>query len=357
MVRGLLKPLSRIPKGFSLSERDPSERGKLIMKTRLILNPSAGAGRARERLKGLRPQLEENFGPIDWQESQSPQHITELAEDAALKGYEQVLVAGGDGTVHFAINGLAGHSTALGILPVGTGNDVAASLGIPQELNAALSILINKNKRAFDLCEVHAVHQETKSLERRYYCCVLGLGMDTPALKRIQRARYLRRGRLLYSLAALRTILSYRGPTLSITTHQSQESREVFFAAICNTRSYAGGMTIAPAATIDDGLLDLCVVPQLRRDRLLRCFSKVFEGRHVDHRQIIYRQSPSVKIDSTDPVPITLDGELTPLTSPVEVRVRSDSLTVYGAPACSHSSLENSPLRKQKENSLLSRTP
>lgn len=327
------------------------------MKTRLILNPSAGAGHARERIKDRRPQLEESFGAIDWRESQSPQHITELAEDAALKGYEQVLVAGGDGTVHFAINGLAGHSTALGILPVGTGNDVAASLGIPQELTAALSMITDKNSRAFDLCEVHAFNQETRSLERRYYCCALGLGMDTPALKRIQSARFLRRGRLLYSLAALRTILSYRGPTLSITTHQSQERREVFFAAICNTKSYAGGMTIAPAAKIDDGLLDLCVVPQMRRDRLLRCFSKVFEGRHVDHSQIIYQQSPSVKIASKDRVPITLDGELTNLTSPVEVKVRASLLTVYGAPALSQSSLESSPINELRTKTILSRTP
>src|SRR4051795_9267364 len=99
------------------------------MRVRLVVNPDAGAGRAGARAAAVRPRLEAAFGPLAWRESRSAEHLTELVAETAHRGLPFVRVAGGYGAVHFAARGVAGTETALGILPVGTGNDVAMSVG------------------------------------------------------------------------------------------------------------------------------------------------------------------------------------------------------------------------------------
>src|SRR5205823_2890896 len=158
--------------------------------------------------------------------------------------------------------GVAGTPTALGILPAGTGNDVAVSVGVPKELQAAVDVLAEGHVRSIDVGEVNG----------RTYVCVLGVGMDTAALERINAARVLRRGRLLYTLAALRTLLTYQPPAVQIAWGDLPGDRfegRLVFAAVTNTKSYAGGMKITPLADVDDGALDLCVIPQLGLPRLL----------------------------------------------------------------------------------------
>ncbi|MDF1667716.1 MAG: diacylglycerol kinase family lipid kinase [Planctomycetota bacterium] len=302
------------------------------MKTRVIINPTAGAKRARERLSKHRSKLERAFGDIEWRESLNAEHVTTLAHEAAIRGYERVLVAGGDGTVHYAVNGLAGTQTALGIIPVGTGNDVAAAVGIPKNLDAAINTLIGNHVRAIDLGEVRSVPSSKGPPQKRIFCCVLGVGMDTPALKRINAAKILRRGRLLYSLAALKTILNYKAQPMRIHFNDQIIESKVFFAAVTNTQSYAGGMKICPQAKVNDGLLDLCIIPPMPLFQLLRSFTQVFNGQHVKRPEITLAQSAKTRFDSDSPIPITLDGELTNIQTPIEIRALPASLRVLGAP-------------------------
>jgi diacylglycerol kinase (ATP) len=297
------------------------------MRTRVVVNPDAGAGRAAARARAARPKLEAAFGPLDWRESRSAEHLTELVAEVAREGAPSVLVAGGDGAVHFAAAALAGSETALGILPVGTGNDVAASVGVPKDLDAAAEVLARGHVRAIDLGEVNG----------RAYVCVLGVGMDTAALEWINAARFLARGRLLYTLAALRTLLTYRAPEVEIAWSLGAPSEtrwggRLVFAAVTNTKSYAGGMKITPAADVEDGALDLCVIPQLGLPRLLASFGRVLDGRHAGMKGIVLARSEDVHIASEVPLPVTLDGELTDLTTPVVARVLPGALRVLGAP-------------------------
>jgi diacylglycerol kinase (ATP) len=329
------------------------------MRTRLVVNPAAGAGRAAARACGLRPRLEAALGPLEWRESRSAEHLTELVAEVAQRGDPRVLLAGGDGAVHFAANALVGTDTALGILSVGTGNDIAASVGMPRDpegqIDETVAILAAGHVRRLDVGEATserglsprgasgAAGFASRSSRRRVYVCVLGVGMDTEALERINSARLLRRGRLLYTLAALRTVLTYKAPAVSIAWGESETSRwrgEVVFAAVTNTKSYAGGMKITPLADVEDGLLDLCVIPRLPLPRLLARFGRVLKGRHVGMSGIVMAQSPLFHISSESPLPVTLDGELTDLTTPLDVRVLPGALPVIGAPVASLESHE-----------------
>ncbi len=306
---------------------------------RVVVNPDAGAGRAAARAAAARPRLEAAFGPLDWRESLCAEHLTELVAELAREGAPLVLVAGGDGAVHFAAAALAGSETALGILPVGTGNDVAVSVGIPKDLDAAVDVLAKGHVRAIDLGEAWGAQPgpsertgSSRPRRGRTYVCVLGVGMDTAALERINAAKVLRRGRLLYTLAALRTLLTYRPPEVEIAWSGSAWSGPLVFAAVTNTKSYAGGMKITPDADVEDGALDLCVIPQLGLPRLLASFGRVLDGRHAGMKGIVLARSADVRISSETPLPVTLDGELTDLTTPIVARVLPGALRVIGAP-------------------------
>jgi len=295
-------------------------RGRGADVTRVIVNPAAANGGALRRLNGLRARLETAFGPLDWRVTQRAEEITALARGAADAGHPQVLVAGGDGSVHFAANGVAGSPTALAIVPVGTGNDVAVSVGLPTDPERALEVLAERHVRAID---VGAVGD-------RVYVCVLGVGLDTPALHLLERLRAFGRSRVLYSYAALHTLVTYRPRAIAVTHAHGRVELPVAFAAVTNTQTYAGGMRICPAARVDDGLLDLCVIAGQPWPRLLRLFRRVVAGRHAGRPGVLLAQTPWVRFESREPVPITLDGELTPLSIPLEVRARPGALRVLG---------------------------
>lgn len=292
------------------------------MRTRLIVNPTAGAGRAPERIAALAPRIEAAFGPIEWRESRSADHVTELARECAERGDERVLVAGGDGTIHFAARGLIHSDTAMGVLPVGSGNDIARSIGLPLEAGPALNVIANEHRRRIDVGCVGS----------RIYCCVLGVGMDSDALERINASRLLKRGKLLYTWAALRTLLTYRPELMRITWGNRTLEEEVVFAAATNTGTYAGGMKIAPDADVADGRLDLCVVKSASLPSLLASFARIARGDGERSSAVVADQTARVKIETERPMAVTLDGELTDLTTPIEARALPGALCVLGAP-------------------------
>jgi diacylglycerol kinase (ATP) len=254
--------------------------------------------------------------------SENAAEVTSLARDAADKGHRHLLVAGGDGTLHFAANGVVETPTALALVPLGTGNDLATALGLPGDPEAALEVLGAGHVRAIDVGRV----------ADRVYLCVMGVGLDTPAIRFIERLRALGRSRLLYSCAALQAIVTYRPRAIRLTYAGGSREMPVAFAAITNTASYAGGMRICPAARVDDGLLDLCVIAGQWWPRLLLRFGRVTSGRHVGLAGVVLAQSPWIRLDSREPVAVTLDGELTDLATPIETRVLPGALRVLAPP-------------------------
>jgi diacylglycerol kinase (ATP) len=162
------------------------------MPTLLVVNPSSGAGRATRRLAAILPRLLSAYPDLWILPSRSSEHVTDLVSAAIDRGDRRVLIAGGDGTVHFAARAAAGTGCALGILPVGTGNDVARAIGVPSDLHGAAEIAVRGELRRIDLGLTAG----------KTFCCVLGVGLDTDALRTIRGSPF-RRGRLLYALAAL----------------------------------------------------------------------------------------------------------------------------------------------------------
>ena len=283
--------------------------------TRVIVNPSGGGGRASQRAADVRMLLDEAWPFVEWRESRSAQHLTDLCHEAAARQFARVVVVGGDGTIHHAVRGLANTSTALGIIPSGTGNDFAAAARIPTDPVTAARMLLACSATPVDLGAVGRIP----------FCCVAGVGMDTPALKYVNSSR-IRSRRLLYHLAAIRTLLGYVPPELSIKINDATIQGRIVLAAFSNTPTYAGGNPVAPKASIFDAQLDYCVF--LDRPRLQRAltFMHMKRGRHLGHPGVRSGVANAVRVDSAAPVSITMDGELTPLTTPADIRLLPGAL-------------------------------
>jgi diacylglycerol kinase (ATP) len=257
---------------------------------RFLVNPAAGRGTARARFEDLRV-LASRAG-AGFVVSRSAADLAVQARRAVEDGVERLLVAGGDGTVHHAAQGLAGSACAMGVIALGTGNDLAATLGMPRDLDAAVQRALSGPVRRIDLARVG----ET--------VCIgyAGVGFDSEVTRYANTVQRLPKP-LVYPWAVLHTLRTFEPPLMKVVHDQGTFLGRVMFANACNLPRFGGGMRITPDARIDDGMLDLVIVKAVSRLTLLSIFPKVYAGRHVGH--------PAVELVRTRRVEITLDRDMT----------------------------------------------
>jgi len=260
---------------------------------RILVNPAAGRGAGAACLDGLR-RLAAAQG-AELQVSESGDDLVARARQAAADGVERLLVAGGDGTIHQAVQGLAGSECALGLIQLGSGNDLATVLGVPSDPAAAVERALTGEPRAIDLGKV------TGAAGRRWFAIYCGVGFDSEVTRCANQVRVLR-GPAVYPWAVIKTLFGFRPPAFRIEHDLGVFEGPGMFVTVANGPTFGGGMRIAPDARLDDGLLDLVIVRKLPKWQLLQVFPKVYSGKHVGH--------PKVEILRTRRVRITLDREM-----------------------------------------------
>ena len=232
-------------------------------------------------------------------ESQSPEHLVDLARKAVEDRPDAVVSAGGDGTHHYVINGLVGSDVPLGILSLGSGNDFARGLGIPVEPDAAAGALLRGLPRSIDLARIGP----------RVYGCIAGVGFDSVVTRFAnERVRWVH-GAPAYAWAILRCLKFYRPHLLEVRSNGRNYSGEVIFVTVGNTVSYGGGVKMAPRARLDDGMLDVCIVPAMGKLELLRWVPSAYRGEHLAHPRIQYFQASRVTLSSPSRLELFGDGE------------------------------------------------
>jgi len=280
---------------------------------RLLVNPEGRRGRIRRHLPRLERAAAEHGCSLVVTRSGSD--IEAQAARAVNEGAERLIVAGGDGTVHLALQPLVGSSTALGILPLGSGNDLATCLGIAGDLERCLEVAFSVRAQRIDVGKIGD----------RYFGGIASLGLDSRVARRAARLRRVPPA-LIYVLALFLELGRFRCPRLTVTADGADFDGKAFFAAFANSTSYGGGMRLAPQASMDDGLLDLVVVRRISRLRLLAVFPRVFFGRHVGHPAISISRVSEVTVVAEPAQPVYGDGE--PL-----VAGEASSVTVEIVPA------------------------
>ena len=267
--------------------------------------------------------------PFDVSQSAAPGHAIDLAHQAALDGYQTVVAVGGDGTCNEVINGLMqataqGQRPILGIIPVGSGNDLAYALNLPQTVAAACARLGHGSRQHIDVGEVSVDGFS------RYFGNNLGLGFDAEvAVDVAQNQRF--DGFAMYLWSVLRVLARGRWPyDMIIGLNGSQNSQPVTLILISNGRRAGGGFLLTPEAKLDDGLFDICYAGSLTKPQLLWLLPKTFNGSHIHHPQVVMARTNQINITVDRGVAAHVDGEILSRSGQVfEVRLLPKALEVW----------------------------
>src|SRR4030043_1158582 len=277
-------------------------------KTKLIYNPKADWGHASEKVAELKTLVDE-YGVVDWSETAYPKHATELSRQAGEAGYDLVIAIGGDGTIHEVVNGLMQvqpeNRPRLGIVPLGSGNDFAHSIGITGSPAESLKKIITGQPKPIDVGVFDIGHGK-----REYFNNTFGLGFDATVTIRTHRLKHIR-GFMMYLVAVLQTIaFDHTAPMMHITTDSESWDEETIMMVVCNGPREGGGFLVAPESDSSDGSLNYASVCHVSRLMMLRLIPEVMKGTHGRFKEIKLGQLHKMQIQAEKPVTVHPDGEV-----------------------------------------------
>jgi len=301
------------------------------MKSRLIINPVSGTDAAPDALPRINERLRAAVGEMDIVMTVAAGDALNAAERTAQdESYTHLFVAGGDGTLNEVLNGVARTRGGLerltfGLIPLGTGNDFADALGLPEDLDAALGILVDGR----------VVNIDVGQMNERFFVNVSAGGFIAevsdavdPQLKSIA-------GKLAYLIGGAQVLMDYEPVSMRLQIKSPDEDDRVAIGeraspsediqspardhvhhfkmqmfAVCNSRLVGGGRLIAPHAIIDDGVLDVCVVREMPTLDFIQLLAKVSAGEHVAEDDVAYFRAREINMEFSRTIKVNTDGEV-----------------------------------------------
>jgi diacylglycerol kinase (ATP) len=272
------------------------------MKTWVILNPNAGSVDELAGLEEALGRLPDTSVKVTKQAGDAER----LAREALERGVELVVAAGGDGTLNEVVNGLSADfgRAILGLLPMGTGNDFARTIGVSNDLDEALAVLKEGRIRTIDVARA-----EVDGRGRCFLNMSAG-GFSGEVSERAGDAKD-RWGPLAYMRAAIGALPELKGFLTRITLNGAETlDLETYNIVVSNGRYVASGIPVAPQAVLDDGLLDVMIAPATTIPQLAVLVPTVLLGRHADSDLLLFRKATRVEIQCDPPMGFNVDGEL-----------------------------------------------
>lgn len=257
----------------------------------ILFNPTSGGGKGKRYALEVERFLNERdisfevvFG-VDYQDAKDRFEESLKSNQEVISG---VIVVGGDGMVHLAIQALATTSIPMALIPAGTGNDFARALGLKiKEPLKVLEHAFTNKPRAVDLGRVN----------NRYFADILSTGFDSVVNERAN-ALTLIKGRMKYNIAIALVLSTFRPKHYSFRVDAVDFTSRAMLIAVSNGSSYGGGMKVTPDAQIDDGLFDIMILGPVSKKEFLKVFPKVFSGAHIKHPAVKILRGRTVEIDS-----------------------------------------------------------
>lgn len=289
------------------------------MKTCVIFNPAARGERARR----FRKFLESVPGGAALQPTQAPGHATELAANAVAQGFENVVAAGGDGTLNEVLNGLVQapdglERARLGVLPLGTVNVFAKELGIPEQPEKAWQTVLAGHDRTIDL--PYAESELDGRPQRRYFAQLAGAGLDAAAIELVDWESKRRFRQLAYVYAGMRALLrpqsriEARAADAAHAEAEAEADRDTGVVGelvlVGNGKFYGGRLKVFPDASLEDGMLDVCVFPKVSLWTAAKFGVSLFLGRNKVPSPIRYFQTRELRLTSSTGAKFELEGDL-----------------------------------------------
>ena len=286
---------------------------------KVILNPVSGRGAGRQAAEVIHKTLTEAKATFEIVETTEQRSAVAQAAQAVREGWDIIAVAGGDGTGNEVLNGIieaslgtpgwdAGEPAAgaLGLIPIGTGNDFAWCMGVPiGDVAAACRVLAAGQARVVD---VGRVEDELGNV--RYFCNNFGAGFDAATTVESYKLRHLR-GSLVFLVAVLRTIfLYYKAPLVTVRYDEQEMELPLLMVSVANGRRTGGMFMIAPQAVQDDGLLDVTLARQVSQLGIFRLLPYFIRGTHATQPTVTVGRTAHIVVASEQDLPVHVDGEI-----------------------------------------------
>ncbi|MEE8584775.1 MAG: diacylglycerol kinase family protein [Acidobacteriota bacterium] len=274
---------------------------------KIIANPVAGHGQGKRWIKRLHRLLRDKPLKYELLETQGPGHAAQLARELADGGERRIIAMGGDGTISEVASALVETDLELGLIPVGTGNDLARSLQIPfNDLDAALEVLREGRIRRIDV-----------GRERdRTFLLMTAFGYPSLVAEETNKMRRLK-GSAAFFIAVCKALHRMQVVRIRMVLDGRSQQLECTSVLVQNTPYCGGGQLLAPGASMEDGLLDVVVIGPVGKLSLMAHFPKVYRGTHVGHPSFSIFQARRVEIQTEFPMPKMFDGDLHG-TTPIE---------------------------------------
>ncbi|MBA4602219.1 YegS/Rv2252/BmrU family lipid kinase [Thermoactinomyces mirandus] len=273
-----------------------------MKQARLIYNPTAGRELIQKKLSFLLDELEQAGFHTSCHATRGPGCAMREARLAAEQGYDVVVAAGGDGTIHEVVNGIAGcpDRPRLGILPGGTTNDLARALKIPRDLGEACKVIARGKTMLAD----------TGMFGDKYFINVAAAGRLTEVTYEAPSRLKTMMGPFAYYAKAIEKLGSLHQPfPVKLKTPYGEWESEIWLIVIANSVSVGGFERLAPAADLSDGLMDVLIVPKANISDLLQLAALALKGQHIRDSRIIYFQTEQLDIETPLSLKLNLDGE------------------------------------------------
>ncbi|MBE7084597.1 MAG: diacylglycerol kinase family lipid kinase [Clostridiales bacterium] len=266
----------------------------------ILSNPTAGKNRAIKNLKKVEEILRKKGVAYEVHLSKAEKDAEKIVRELTEAGETEIIVIGGDGTLHEALNGIADVSACrLGLIPSGTGNDFAENLGLPKKVEDALDLILNGEARETDYVDVGGVRCMN----------VAGVGMDVDVLERCQRGRL--KGKIKYLLSLIRSLFAFKGYQVEMQSGDRKETYDVLLAAVCNGSQFGGGVRICPVADSTDGKLNAVFVARPGgKWKIIKAFISLMKGKILEKPITTAFLCEEIKIIPKTKCAMQLDGEL-----------------------------------------------
>ena len=269
------------------------------MKLLVMVNPLAGGGRTLSVVPRLKTVFERSGHCCQWRITGSVADIQSLIVAASKSGIDGVLIAGGDGTISYALPALLKTDLPVGIIPCGRGNDFARNLGLPLDIAEAACFPRQPVTRMVDIATVN----------EKPFASVACVGFDARVNELANKPHRIFKGRSVFVYSVLKALKSFEPFAIDVSIDNDRWKGAIMMAAIANGGCYGGGMRIAPEADLEDGLLNICIVRKTSKWTFLKNFPRVFRGQHINHPDVLMLTGRKIEITSVSRQAVFADGE------------------------------------------------
>ncbi len=278
-----------------------------------IINPTSGNGSSRQKWPQIKTLLESYNFDFDFAFTEHENHSQELIQQAIENGFYNIICVGGDGTLHNIVNGImnqtnvSSNQVPIGMVPIGTGNDWIKTHNIPNDLEKAIQLIKNGNKKIQDLGKIEFLDEDRNPV---FFNNLAGVGFDGFVVSKVHKYKHF--GALAYLTGAALGLFSFKNFKSKVVVDNKEINSKTLMVLVGLCNYSGGGMQLTKNANPFDGLFDISIAKNIGKLNIIKNLTKLFNGKIVNHKKVktLKSKAISITIDDEDLPFIQADGEL-----------------------------------------------